>query len=98
MRVRTGDLTLARAVLAVLAVGACATTSTVSPESPVGRGRAQLEAGRYAEARDAFQVAVAANARDPAARMGLGAAYEGLGQLDSARAVYDQLAATELPR
>jgi TolB-like protein len=56
-----------------------------------------LEAEQYAAARDAFQAGLAVAPGDHDALLGLGAAFEGLGQLDSARAVYQQLAAADLP-
>ncbi len=74
-------------------LAACAAPGRVSPDSPVGQGRAHLQAGRYAEARDAFQVALAADQNDANALLGLGAAYEGLGDLGSARGAYQRLAA-----
>lgn len=84
------------ALLAGIAV-ACARPGHVSPHSPVGRGRAALEAQRYEEARDLFSRAVALDPSDPNAGLGLAAAYEGLGRLDSARALYTNLSLATPP-
>ena len=79
-------------MLAILGLAACQGPGHVSPDSPVGQGRAALEAGEYALARDAFLEGRQADPSDANAFLGLGAAYEGLGQLDSARAIYGALA------
>lgn len=76
---------------------ACARPGRVSPDSPVDRGRAALEAERFGDARALFGQAVALDPSNPNAQLGLGAAYEGLNQLDSARAVYANLAASDVP-
>lgn len=83
-------------VVAVSLVG-CAGPGRVSPDSPVGRGRALLEAEQFAAARDAFQTALTGAPGDFDALLGLGAAYEGLGHLDSARAVYQDLTSRDVP-
>lgn len=97
MTVRSaGFSSLQWTILSLAVIAACAGPGRVRPDSPVGQGRAHLEAGRFAQARDAFQAALAVEAGDPDALLGLGAAYEGLGELASARATYQTLAAGEI--
>ena len=79
------------------ALVACAQPGRIAPDSPVGRGRAQLQSENYAEALTLFREALANVPGDPNALLGIGAAHEGLGQLDSARAVYAELGASDLP-
>lgn len=80
-------------IVTLAAVASCATPGRVSPDSPVGQGRAHLEAGRYEQARGAFEAALVASPGDANALLGLGAAYEGLGELARARETYRTLAA-----
>ncbi|MGD2135058.1 MAG: tetratricopeptide repeat protein [Gemmatimonadales bacterium] len=75
--------------LAVLA--GCRAPVYVSPESPLGQARGHLAAGRFAEARDAFEALAEITPDDPRVFLGLGAAFEGLGELDSAEAIYTTL-------
>lgn len=75
----------------------CAAPGTISPADGLSRGRAELAAGNYASARDAFRVWVAARPEDARAQLGLAAAYEGLNQLDSARAVYARIGDAPVP-
>jgi TolB-like protein len=76
-------------VAVALAVGGCALPGgRVSPDSPLGRARALLAAEQYAEARDLLREILDESPGDERARLGLGAAFEGLGEADSATAVY----------
>jgi len=94
MAVRTARMVSMRwSVLCVAVIVACASPGRVSPDSPLGQGRAHLEAGRFEQARDAFQSVLAAEPDNADALLGLGAAYEGLGELQSARQTYQTLAA-----
>src|SRR3990172_521663 len=93
--VLTRHLSAALATAGVL--GGCAVPGALGPADGLTRGRAELAAGNYASARDAFRTWVASRPDDARAQLGLAAAYEGLDQLDSARAVYAGIAATRLP-
>lgn len=85
--------------LVVLALAACSAPGRIAPDSALGRGRAHLAAGRYAEARGAFREWLALHPDDPRAAVGLAVAHDELGALDSARAIYNRLVAVDdLPR
>lgn len=85
-------------ILLLILVAGCHAPVYVSPESPLGRARAYLADERYADARDAYVALTLLTPGDPRVALGLGAAYEGLDQLDSAQAVYDSLGHESLPR
>lgn len=87
------------AALAVLGASACVSPGGMAPSSPLGQARKELAAGNYAVARDAFRLWQAAHPADARGSLGLGAAFEGLGYLDSARTLYTELAQRgDLPR
>ncbi len=75
----------------------CAAPGAPSPSGALAAGRAALAARQYAAARDAFHRWLDDHPADPRGRLGLAAAFEGLDQLDSARAVYTQLTGTKMP-
>ena len=86
------------AVVTVASFSACATHRIdLEPDSPLGQARAHLAAEQYAEARQGFAAWLDANQEDDRAWLGLGAAWEGLDQLDSARSVYTHLLARPVP-
>src|SRR5712691_2160090 len=67
------------------------------PDVNLRLARAYYAAQRYADARRALQVVLAAQAGNTSARAYLGLTYEGLEQYDSARAVYTSLLAGQPP-
>lgn len=96
-RARGGRLALTTLLALTLPV-ACRAPDYVSPESPLGQARGHLSAERFAEARAAFEALIELTPDDLRVYLGLGAAYEGLGQLDSAEAIYAALRQRDLPR
>lgn len=86
----------AGALAALLALG-CAAPGGLAPADGLERGRAALAAGAYLDARDAYRIWLAARPGDARAELGLAAAYEGLHQLDSARAAYARVEASRPP-
>src|SRR5574341_1831990 len=87
------------AALAVLGASACVSPGGMAPSNPLGQARKELAAGNYGAARDAFRRWQAAHPADARGSLGLGAAFEGLGYLDSARTLYTELAQRgDLPR
>jgi tetratricopeptide (TPR) repeat protein len=94
---RPGSLARAAAVAALAAMG-CAAPAALGPANGLERGRAALATGAYVDARDACRTWLAAHPEDSRAELGLGAAYEGLDQLDSARAAYARVEAARPPR
>src|SRR2546425_4501834 len=67
------------------------------PDVNLRLARAYYAAQRYADARRALQVVLAAQPGNTSARAYLGLTYEGLEQYDSARAVYTSLLAGQPP-
>ncbi len=85
------------ALLATMALAGCAVPGSLSPADGLARARAALAAGEYGPAREEFRTWLAARPGDARAELGLAAAYEGLNQLDSARAVYARVAEARVP-
>ena len=77
-----------------LPVAGCVGLPPVVPESPLGRGRELLAVGQYAQARDAFRDWARDHPGDLRSQLGLGAAFEGLGWLDSRDSRFDQSGTT----
>lgn len=85
------------AALIALSALACAAPGALGPATGLEQGRAALAAGAYVDARDAYRTWLAARPGDARAELGLAAAYEGLHQLDSARAAYARVEAARPP-
>ncbi len=94
---RRGTARWSIALLAAAVLGGCAAPGSLGPANGLDRGRAALAAGEYLAARDAFHLWLAAHPADSRAELGLAAAYEGLNQLDSARAVYTRVGEKKVP-
>ena len=89
---------ISRAVaLSLAAVVACAAPGPPGPAGALATARAALDARQYAAARDAFRDWLSGHREDARGWLGLAAAFEGLDQLDSARAVYTRLLAGKVP-
>lgn len=95
-RLEVSGPTLSLALSLLLA--GCVGLGTVHPDSPLARARGMLAMSQFDEAREAFGALVREAPEDPRAQLGLGAAYEGLGHLDSARVIYEALEGQRLPR
>ncbi|MFQ5550578.1 MAG: tetratricopeptide repeat protein [Gemmatimonadales bacterium] len=73
-------------------LGGCVPPSLeIDPQSDLGQGLVALERGNHAAARQSLERAVAADPGDARTRIGLAAALERIGRLDSALAVLNAI-------
>ncbi len=99
-----GGSTLTRCSATLVVAGTLALTSCgaplerLQPDSSLAEGRGHLAAERYAEARVEFASWLDEHPDDDRARVGIAAAWEGLAELDSARAAYADLLDRDIPR